>query len=199
MHIKVNINVENKFEVYKSYLSIVNWTLGDKSLSNKEIDILAYFMYYNELYANIPDEEAKIELLMSASTKKKIKQKLSMSSSMFDTYLSRIKKKGLISDTGIQGTLNKIRLDNDYIVSFNVKQIKKKVEEVVEKIQVANQNVVETDDTNLQEDLEAQDAEIHIPSNISVYAELEKYRKMLEEEEEAVEQQNEDNLKYEDI
>src|SRR5690606_29116384 len=111
----------------------------------------------------------------------------------------RIKKKGLISDTGIQGTLNKIRLDNDYIVSFNVKQIKKKVEEVVEKIQVANQNVVETDDTNLQEDLEAQDAEIHIPSNISVYAELEKYRKMLEEEEEAVEQQNEDNLKYEDI
>jgi hypothetical protein len=192
MQIKININVENKFEIYKSYLSIINWTLGDKSLSNKEIDILAHFMYYNELYANIPEEEAKIELLMSASTKKKIKQKLSMSSSMFDTYLSRIKKKGLISDTGIQGTLNKIRLSNEYIISFAVKQVEKKVEEIVEKIKTVEQKTTEETIIDKTDELTEQPAEVHIPANISGYAELEKYRKMLEED-------DDDNLEYEDI
>lgn len=196
MQIKINIEVNNKIEIYKSYLSIINWTLKDNSLSNKEIDILAFFMYYNELYANIPEEEAKIELLMSSSTKKKIKQKLNMSSSMFDTYLTRIKKKGLINNNGIQGVLNKIKLDKNYIIFFNVvtkeeKEIKK-IEDIEENREINNKIEELSKNKKVVNEIQEEKSNIFIPKNIGGYAELERYKKMLEEEEDS-------NLEYEDI
>jgi DNA-binding MarR family transcriptional regulator len=192
MKINIPIKVENKVELYSAYLSIVNWTLKDK-LSDKEIDILAYFMYYNEMYSNIPEEEAKIELLMSSSTKKKIREKLKISSSMFETYLGRLKKKNYIGKNGLSLYIERIKLDKEYTLSFEVIQSKKQP--------VVEQRIPIVEETPVSENIETspkaspeyeeQNVNIIIPSR-SGYAELEELKKMMEETED-------DNLEYEDL
>lgn len=90
------ITVNSKLELYQAYIASVNWMLGKKSLSESEIEVLSYFLYYNDKYKNIKEKEIRFELLFSNSVKKKIRTEFNISSQKMETYLNRLRKKGVI-------------------------------------------------------------------------------------------------------
>jgi hypothetical protein len=96
-----NIDVDDELYIYQAYASAVNWMLGDKMLSSIELEILSYFLYYNNKYKNIDDMETRSEFLFSSSTKKKIRDQFGINSQKFDNYLNKIKKKGVIVEDKI--------------------------------------------------------------------------------------------------
>ncbi len=96
-----NIDVDEELHIYQAYSSAVNWMLGDRMLSSIELEILSYFLYYNNKYKSIDDLTTRSEFLFSSSTKKKIRDEFGINAQKFDNYLNKIKKKGVIVNNRI--------------------------------------------------------------------------------------------------
>lgn len=96
-----NIDVDEDIHIYQAYANCVNWLLNDNKLTSSELEIMSYFMYYNNKYKTIEDIEVRGELLFSLNTRKKIREALTMNSPRFDNYLKSIKSKGVIQNDRI--------------------------------------------------------------------------------------------------
>ena len=91
-----NIKVKDKQELFLAYLKAINWTLPEQ-LTDSELEVLSYLVYYNNFYASeIKSDEIRYDLLFSSSTKKKIREEFNIDSQKFETYLNKLRKKGVI-------------------------------------------------------------------------------------------------------
>jgi predicted transcriptional regulator len=91
-----NIKVKDKQELFLAYLKAINWTLTEQ-LTDSELEVLSYLVYYNNFYASeIKSDEIRYDLLFSSSTKKKIREEFNIDSQKFETYLNKLRKKGVI-------------------------------------------------------------------------------------------------------
>jgi hypothetical protein len=97
MNKELTIKVQNKLDMFKAYLASINWTMGKNSLTESEIEVLALLMYYNNVYKEITDNQVRSDLLLSNVVKKKMKDEFGISSSKLETYLGKLRKKGLIT------------------------------------------------------------------------------------------------------
>jgi|694.fasta_scaffold73794_3 hypothetical protein len=91
--IKLNIPIgQSQTDVYLMYLKITNIF---NPLTTREQELLAYIMYYNELYSNI-DSELRKRILFDYDTKVEIREKMNISEANFNNLISNLKKKGVI-------------------------------------------------------------------------------------------------------
>lgn len=100
----IKLDIKTPIDFFKVLLAIRNWTLQEKSLTETELVIYAALMMYDNKYNDVKDEEIRRELLFSSITKKKILKDLNITSSKLETYLNKIRKKGLITENGLMIT-----------------------------------------------------------------------------------------------
>lgn len=113
------IKANTRIELFQFWLAACNWTLGKNSLTESELKILSYFLYYNDKYKSIQDLETRFELLFSNSIKKKIKEEFGVESQKLETYLNKLRKKGVITSTNSINSSFLIYPENKIILSYN--------------------------------------------------------------------------------
>jgi DNA-binding MarR family transcriptional regulator len=85
--------------LYKHYLTILK---PINKLGTKEIELLAYMMYLNEIEKeNILKAEDRWNKIFSYDGRIKIRDKLDMSEYSLNNYITALRKKGLIIDNQI--------------------------------------------------------------------------------------------------
>ncbi len=101
--IKLNIPIgENQIDVYLMYLKITDMF---NPLTSREQELLAYIMYYNELYSNI-EVEIRKRILFDYDTKVEIREKMKVSEANFNNLISNLKKKGVIVNDSLHKAYN---------------------------------------------------------------------------------------------
>jgi len=114
-----NIKVKNKQELFLAYLKAINWTLPEQ-LTDSELEVLSYLVYYNNFYAaEIKSDEIRYDLLFSSSTKKKIREEFDIDSQKFETYLNKLRKKGIITNNSLSNKVV-ITIDDKLEIRFTM-------------------------------------------------------------------------------
>lgn len=98
MNKSLTIKLKKKIELIQAYLSAVNWTLGSNQLTLQELEVLSYFVYFDQQYLQITDPNVRYELLFSTNVKKKIKQQFNLNTTKLETYITKLRKKGIITN-----------------------------------------------------------------------------------------------------
>ena len=70
---KFNIPVKEKVQVFQVWLGAINWTLGVNQLTDSELEIFSYLLYYNDKYKSITEHDVRMDILFSTTIKNKIK------------------------------------------------------------------------------------------------------------------------------
>lgn len=86
----------NKLNFYSNYLKCFNPVL---KLKNREIQVLAKILDYYINYEPL-EYSAKIALLYSMHTRKKIREEVGMSEASFNNHLVQLKAKRMLKDDG---------------------------------------------------------------------------------------------------
>jgi len=117
---KFNIPVTEKIQIFQVWLASINWTFGKNQLTEAELEMLSYFLYYNDVYKTIKEKEVRMDLLFSTTIKNKIKKEFSVSTHKMETYLNKLRKKNVIEKNIIDDRF--IIYPGDSLeVSFNCK------------------------------------------------------------------------------
>lgn len=93
---KFNIPVKEKVQVFQVWLGAINWTLGTNQLTDSELEIFSYLLYYNDKYKSITEHDVRMDLLFSTTIKNKIKQEFNIATHKLETYLNKLRNKGFI-------------------------------------------------------------------------------------------------------
>ena len=93
---KFNIPVKEKVQVFQVWLGAINWTLGVNQLTDSELEIFSYLLYYNDKYKSITEHDVRMDLLFSTTIKNKIKQEFNIVTHKLETYLNKLRNKGFI-------------------------------------------------------------------------------------------------------
>ncbi len=86
-------------KAFKQYLNFINPLVGSKKLCPMEINVLADFIYLDNLYKDIP-KEVRNTILFSKETRKKIITHLGTSKDALNNVISSLYKKGYLSKDG---------------------------------------------------------------------------------------------------
>jgi hypothetical protein len=96
-----NIPVEERVQLFQIWLASINWTLGPNQLTQAELEILSYFIYYNDKYRSIKENDVRMDLLFSTTIKSKIKKEFNINTHKLETYLNKLRKKNVIENNSI--------------------------------------------------------------------------------------------------
>jgi hypothetical protein len=114
MNKSLTIKLKKKIELIQAYLSAINWTLGTNQLTVQELEVLSYFVYFDQQYLQINDADVRYELLFSTSVKKKIKEQFNINTTKLETYMNKLRKKGIIVNN---------QLSKQFQLNFNNEKI----------------------------------------------------------------------------
>jgi hypothetical protein len=122
----------SKDKVYNQFLRIINFliyevkedsTTSRSPLTNKELDVLSLFLFYNDKYRNLPPKE-RAEYIMSTDVRKRIRQQLSINVNHLNNVIGRLKAKyylgNPILDNGVVCPGLAMFLDDDVIIEFTL-------------------------------------------------------------------------------
>jgi len=96
-----NIPVQERIQLFQVWLASINWTLGKSQLTQAELEILSYLIYYNDKYKTIKEADVRMDLLFSTTIKSKIKKEFDVSTHKLETYLNKLRKKNVIENNSI--------------------------------------------------------------------------------------------------
>lgn len=96
-----NIPITKRIQIFQVWLASLNWTLGVNQLTEAELEIFSYLLYYNDQYKSIQDHNLRMDLLFSTTIKKKIKDEFNIPTAKFETYLNKLRKKGVLEKNSI--------------------------------------------------------------------------------------------------
>ena len=121
----------DKERVYNQFLTIVNFliyeinenTVEISPLTNKELEVLASIMYYNDKYRNLPNPE-RAEYIMSSDIRKKIRDRLNLQANHLNNIVARLRQKyylgyPLLQNTELSPALD-IYLDSNISIEFKL-------------------------------------------------------------------------------
>ena len=101
---------------FRQVLEIIKPIPPLNTLRNKELDVLAEFLYYNYKYAKL-DKDVRSKVLFDYDTKLEMREHLNMDEQSFNNHLTSLRKKNILS---------KRRVENDFgihpdtpMVTFN--------------------------------------------------------------------------------
>lgn len=101
MNKKFNIPVTERIQIFQVWLASINWTLGPNQLTEAELEILSYLIYYNDKYKSIKEHSIRMDLLFSTTIKTKIKEEFDIPTHKLETYLNKLRKKECIKNNSI--------------------------------------------------------------------------------------------------
>jgi len=93
-------------------------------LANRELDVLAEFLYYNNEYKDIA-EDLRAKIIFDYDTKLAMREYLDMGEAPFNNILTLLRKKGILTKRGIVNNYG-LNPDNpDIIFKFKIEDVKK--------------------------------------------------------------------------
>ena len=95
MNKRFNIPVTERIQIFQVWLASINWTLGANQLTEAELEILSYLLYYNDKYKSVKEHSIRMDLLFSTTIKNKIKEEFSIPTHKLETYLNKLGKKNV--------------------------------------------------------------------------------------------------------
>jgi hypothetical protein len=98
---KFVLPISERIQIFQVWLASINWTLGKNQLTESELEMLSYFIYFNDVYKSIPENDVRMDLLFSTTIKNKIKKEFNISTHKMETYLNKLRKKGIIENNVI--------------------------------------------------------------------------------------------------
>lgn len=159
-----NLKAENKIQIFQIWLASINWTLGKNQLTESELEILSYFLYYNDKYKSIQDYNVRMDLLFSTTVKTKIKEEFGISTHKMETYLNKLRKKGIIINNSLDPKLV-IYPDSNIQVTFscslNSVEITSSIQEQEIRPMEEKSPVPDMEEMNGEDDLDDENTEIH--------------------------------------
>lgn len=119
MKIPLKVNVEL---FYKVLLPLMDKFPPIKGLMKKEMEVLSELMYQNYLNKAMEDFDKRQMLLFSTENRKIMYNKLGMSEASFNDYLSRLRRKKVITkDNKLEPFLNIIPGDTyEFSIKFSI-------------------------------------------------------------------------------
>lgn len=117
---KFVLPISERIQIFQVWLASINWTLGKNQLTESELEMLSYFIYFNDVYKSIPENDVRMDLLFSTTIKNKIKKEFNISTHKMETYLNKLRKKGIIEKNVINEKFI-IYPDNSLEVTFSCK------------------------------------------------------------------------------
>jgi len=121
MKIPIKTNVRGFYKTLIAFLSSIKPIEG---LVPKELNILAEILYQNYVYKNIPVKDRHI-MIFSTENRIEMQKNLGMSEGSFNDYLSKIRKKGVLSrNNEIPPILNILPDNNNYefLIKFTINE-----------------------------------------------------------------------------
>jgi hypothetical protein len=98
----IKINTDNR-KYFRQALEIIKTIPPLNTLRNKELDILAELLYFNDKYSNIP-EELRWKIVFDYDTKMEIIKYLSINEVDINNILTSLRKKGIIKGRTVVNT-----------------------------------------------------------------------------------------------
>lgn len=101
MNKRFNIPVTERIQIFQVWLASINWTLGPNQLTEAELEIFSYLIYYNDKYKSVKEYSIRMDLLFSTTIKNKIKEEFGIPTHKLETYLNKLRKKECIKNNSI--------------------------------------------------------------------------------------------------
>lgn len=119
---KLNIGTEPR-KFYRQVLELLSSFEPINRLRNKELDLLATYMYYNNKYKLI-EEGLRYRIINDTATRREMQNDLGISEEVFNNNLSLIRKTGVIDMDGkLSKSLQVYPTDKyELVFNFNIKQ-----------------------------------------------------------------------------
>lgn len=106
-------------KLLSSYIDLLKPFL--KGISKQEADVLSCLMYESYKRRYIPSIEERFTLILESSNRRKIEEKLDITSASFRNLLTSLKKKNLLDDKNIPKQYFLFEPDSDGItLTFNL-------------------------------------------------------------------------------
>ena len=83
-------------KAFIQYLHIINPLLGDKKLTNQEIEVLGAYIYIDYEYRHLP-ENTRNAIIFSRYSKRKLVEKLKSTNDSINNIISSLYRKGYLS------------------------------------------------------------------------------------------------------
>lgn len=101
----INIPTNNK-QYFRQCLEILKVIPPLNNLSNRELDVLGGFLYYNHKYRDIKDSKLRNKLVFDYDTKMAIREEIGISGAVMDNLISSLKKKNILKGRNIINDFN---------------------------------------------------------------------------------------------
>lgn len=117
--LETTIPIKKELDFYQVFILLINWSFGKNKLTDSEIEILSYLMYYNNMYKDIKNYKIRWKLILSSSIKNEIKENFKINSQKFENYINKLKKKKIINNNELIPILN-VYYQPKFKVIFNL-------------------------------------------------------------------------------
>lgn len=109
----------NKRLYFRQALEILKPIPPINTLANRELDVLAEFIYYNDKYRDIK-EELRAKIIFDYDTKLAMREYLDMGEAPFNNILTSLRKKNILTKRGIISSYG-LNLNNpDIVFKFKI-------------------------------------------------------------------------------
>lgn len=72
-------------------------------LRNKELDVLAEFLYYNDKYSHL-EKDIRSKIVFDYDTKLDMREYLNMDEQSFNNHMTSLRKKGILTKRSVENT-----------------------------------------------------------------------------------------------
>lgn len=117
----INIPVKTTISFYRYYLEIINVF---KHLRDREKDVMAYMMMYNaQMKRDRLSDEIRRKILFDYETKAGIKEALKIKEDNFNTILSSLRQKGVITKENDIHEAYHVNVEYPFTLSFKFDKV----------------------------------------------------------------------------
>jgi hypothetical protein len=122
MEMKLNLETEPR-KFYRQLLELLSSFPPLNRLRNKELDVLAVYLYYNNKYKLI-EENLRYRIINDSATRREMQRDLGINEDVFNNNLSLIRKTGVIDMDGNLTKFLQVHPTDKYelIINFNIKK-----------------------------------------------------------------------------
>jgi len=117
MTLTVNTDIKS---FYRQLLELLRGIPPLSTLRNRELDLLAVFMYYNWKHRGL-DEDIRWRILNDVSTRREMQKEIGMGTDVFNNNISIIRKAGIIDKEGVLIENLRIYPTSNFKLEFNFK------------------------------------------------------------------------------
>jgi hypothetical protein len=109
----------NKRKYFRQALELLRPIPPINTLANRELDVLAEFLYYNDKYKDIASE-LRAKVIFDYDTKLAMREYLEMGEAPFNNILTSLRKKGVLPKRGVVNSYGLSPENPDIVFKFKI-------------------------------------------------------------------------------